>query len=143
MVVAGLALLGSLFLPWSHQLSATLRAQYGASAALQGVPPDPTAWQVYSVVDVLLALVAAGLLAAALRGGRPARLVLVAAVVIAVAFTIHALSVPPTNDALLFDPGQVPAGYAANPVRAGTGETLALIALGLGLAGVTLSFTAD
>jgi hypothetical protein len=143
MVLAGLALLGSLFLPWSHQLSAALRAQYGASAALQGVPPDPTGWQVYSIVDVLLALVAAGLLAAALRGGRPARLVLMAAIVCALAFTVHALSAPPTNGALLFDPGQVPAGYAPNPVHAGTGEPVALIALGLGLVGVALSFTAD
>jgi hypothetical protein len=143
MLMAGLALLGSLFLPWSHQLSMALRTQYGASAALEGVPPDPNAWQVYSAVDVLLAIVAAGLLAAALRGGRPARLVLSAAVIVAVAFTLHATSVPPTNGALVFDPGQTPPGYAANAVHAGTGETLALVALAIGLAGLALSFTTD
>jgi hypothetical protein len=143
MVLAGLALLGSLFLPWSHQLSPALRAQYGATAALQGVPSDPTAWQVYSVADVLLALLAAGLLAAALRGGRPARLVLMAAFAVAVAFTVHALSLAPTNGALVFDSGLAGAGYAPNSASAGPGETLALAALGLGLAGLALSFTTD
>jgi hypothetical protein len=140
MVIAGLALLGSLFLPWSHQLSGSVLAQYGASAALQGVPRDPTAWQAYSAVDVLLALLAGGLPAAALRGGRPARLGLMAALVVAVAFTLHALSAPPTNGATLFDAG---VGYAPESPGAGAGETLALVALGLGLGGLALSFTAD
>jgi hypothetical protein len=139
MMIAGLALLGSLFLPWSH-LSGGVLAQYGASAALQGVPRSPTAWQAYSAVDVMLALLAGGLLVAALRGGRAARLGLIAALVVAVAFTLHALSAPPTNGATLFDPG---IGYAPESPGAGPGETLALVALGLGLGGLALSFTAD
>jgi hypothetical protein len=143
MMVAALALLASLFLPWSHQLSGAVRAQYGASAALQGVPSDPTAWQVYSAVDVLLALLAGGLVAGALRGGRAARLGLMAALALAAAFTLHALSTPPTNGATLFDPTLNPPGYTLNSPSAGTGETLALIALGLGLGGLALSFTAD
>jgi uncharacterized membrane protein len=143
MVAAGLALLGSLFLPWSHQLSPALRTQYGATAALQGVSPDPTGWQVFSVVDVVLAVVAGCLLAAAMRGGRPARLVLMAAVAVAVAFTIHALSVPPTNGALVFDSGRNPPAYTPNGATTGPGETLALVALGLGLGGLALSFTVD
>jgi hypothetical protein len=143
MVIAAGALLASLFLPWSHQLSAAVRAQYGASAALQGVPADPTAWQVYSAVDVGLALLAGGLLAGALRGGRTARLWLMAALALAVAFTLHALSTPPANGATLFDPGLSPPGYTPNPPSAGRGETLALVALGLGLGGLALSFTAD
>ncbi len=143
MVLAGLALLGSLFLAWSHQLSPALRTQYGATAALQGVPADPTGWQVFSVVDVVLAVIAGGLLVAAMRGGRPARLVLMAAIAVAAAFTIHALSAPPTDGALVFDSGLVPPGYAPNGATAGPGETLALVALGLGLAGLALSFTAD
>jgi hypothetical protein len=143
MVAGAMALLASLFLPWSHQLSGTVRAQYGASAALQGVPANPTAWQVYSAVDVILALLAAALLIAALRGGRPARLALMAALAIAAAFTLHALSVPPTNGATLFDPSLTPPGYTPNPSGAGRGETLALVALGLGLGGLALSFTAD
>jgi hypothetical protein len=143
MVVGAIALLTSLFLPWSHQLSSAVRAQYGASAALQGVPANPTAWQVYSAVDVMLALVAAALLIAALRGGRAARLALMAVLAIAVAFTLHALSVPPSNGATLFDPGLTPPGYTPNPPGAGSGETLGLVALGLGLGGLALSFTAD
>ena len=138
-----MALLASLFLPWSHQLSGAVRAQYGASAALQGVPANPTAWQVYSAVDVILALLAAAVLTAALRGGRAARLTLMAALAIAAAFTLHALSVPPTNGATLFDPSLTPPGYTPNPPGAGRGETLALVALGLGLGGLALSFTAD
>ena len=143
MVAGAMALLASLFLPWSHQLSAAVRAQYGASAALQGIPTNPTAWQVYSAVDVMLALLAAALLIAALRGGRAARLALMAALAIAAAFTLHALSVPPTNGATLFDPSLTPPGYTPNPPGAGRGETLALVALGLGLGGLALSFTAD
>jgi hypothetical protein len=143
MVVAGVALWASLFLPWSHQLSAGLRAQYGSTGALQGVPSSPTAWQVYSAVDVLLALLGAALLLGALRGGRPARLALLAALAIAAAFTVHALSVPPTNGVTLFDPSLSPPGYVRNPTGAGRGETLALVALALGLGGVALSFTAD
>jgi hypothetical protein len=143
MVVGAIALVASLFLPWSHQLSAAVRAQYGASAALQGVPANPTAWQVYSAVDVVFALLAAALLVAALRGSRPARLAVMAALAIAAAFTLHALSVPPTNGATLFDPSLTPPGYTPNPPGAGRGETLALVALGLGLGGLALSFTAD
>jgi hypothetical protein len=143
MVVAAMALLVSLFLPWSHQLSGAVRAQYGASAAFQGVPTDPTAWQVYSAVDVMLALLAGGLLAGALRGGRGVRLGLLAALALAAAFTLHALSAPPTNGATLFDPSLSPPGYTPNPAVAGIGETLALVALGLGLGGLALSFTAD
>jgi hypothetical protein len=143
MLLAGAALLASLFFPWSHQLSAAVRAHYGASAALQGVPRDPTAWQVYSAVDVILALLAVGLLASALRGGRPARLALMVALAVAVVFTLHALSAPPTNGATLFDPALSPPGDVPNPVGAGTGETLALVALALGIGGLALSFTAD
>lgn len=143
MVLAGLALLTSLFLPWSHQLSRSVLARYGAGAALAGVPHDPTAWQVYSAVDVLLALLGAGLLAAALRGGRPARLALMAGLAVAAAFTVHALSVPPTSGATLFDPRLTPPGYVPSSPSAGAGETLALVAVGLGLAGLALSFTSD
>lgn len=143
MLLAAPILLGSLFLAWSHQLSPALRARYGSTAILQGVPADPTAWQVYSTADVLLALVAAGLLAAALRGGRSGRAVLTGAVMIALVFTVHALSVPPANGVTVFDSLASPPGYVANPIRAGVGETLALVALVMGLAGLLLSFTAD
>ncbi len=143
MLVAAPLLLGSLFLTWSHQLSASLLARYGGTAILQGVPRDPTAWQVYSTADVLLALLAVALVAIALRGGRPARRAVVVAVAIALAFTVHALSVPPTNGATVFDPASSPPAYVPNDPAAGPGETLALIALALGLAGLLLSFTVD
>ena len=122
MVGAGLALLGSLFLPWSHQISATLRAQYGATAALAGVPRSPDAWQVYSAVDVVLALLGGTLLIAALRGTRVARAVLLVALLIAAAFTLHALSVPPTNGVNLYDATLTPPGYTPDVRRGGTGR---------------------
>jgi hypothetical protein len=143
MAIAGPLLLGSLFLTWSHQLSAGLKARYGGTAALAGVPADPNAWQVYSAADVLLALVAAGLLLVALLGGRGRRVVLTLALAVALAFVIHALSVPPTNGVVVFDPTLTPPGDTANPVTSGGGEVLALVALALGAAGVALGFAAD
>jgi hypothetical protein len=143
MVLAAPILFTSLFLGWSHQFSVTVKAQYSATAALQTAPRNPTAWQVYSSADVLLALLAAGLLIAALHGGRPARLVVAVGVGIGLAFTLHALAVPPTNGANLFDSTLSPPAYTANSPAAGPGETLALVALGLGLAGLLVSFTAD
>jgi hypothetical protein len=143
MAISGPLLLGSLFLTWSHQLSPEIRTQYSATAALAGVPAHPTAWQVYSGADVLLALVAGGLMAVALWGGRARRIALALALGVAVAFVVHALSVPPTNGALLFDPTLTPPGYSANPVSSGGGEVLALVALGLGSLGVVLAFTVD
>ena len=143
MAISGPVLLGSLFLTWSHQLSTGVRARYGGTAALAGVPSDPTAWQVYSGADVLLALVAGGLMALALWGGRARRIALTLALIVAVVFVVHALNVPPTSGALLFDPTLSPAGYSTNPVSSGAGEVLALVALGLGSVGVALAFTAD
>jgi hypothetical protein len=143
MAITGPLLLGSLFLTWSHQLSTGVRARYGGTAALAGVPADPTAFQVYSGADVLLAVVAAGLMAVALWGGRAPRIALTLALMVALVFVIHAMSVPPTNGALLFDPTLSPPGYTANAVTSGTGEVLALVALGLGGIGVALAFTVD
>jgi hypothetical protein len=143
MALSGPILLGSLFLHWSHQFSVSFRARYGATAALQGVPRDPSAWQVYSSADVLLALVAGGLLAVALWGGRTRRLALAMALAVALAFTVHALYVPPTNGAVIFDPTLTPPGYTPSSPAAGPGETLALVALALGSVGVALSFAAD
>jgi hypothetical protein len=143
MVLASPLLLLSLFLTWSHQFSASLLSSYGAAAVLQGIPRDPNAWQVYSAADVLLAMVAAGLLGVALRGGRTARLVVALCVAVALAFTLHALSVPPTNGANLFDPALTAADHTANSPTAGAGETAAVIALAAGFGGLLLSFTAD
>jgi hypothetical protein len=143
MVLASPLLLLSLFLTWSHQFSASFSSSYGAAAVLQGIPRDPNAWQVYSAADVVLALVAAGLLGVALRGGRAARLVAVLCVAVALAFVLHALSGPPTNGANVFDTTLTPPAYTANSPTAGAGETVALIALALGFGGLLLSFTAD
>jgi hypothetical protein len=143
MAISGPLLLGSLFLTWSHQLSTGVRARYGATAALAGVPAHPTAWQVYSGADVLLALLAGGLMAVALWGGRARRIALALALVVGLVFVVHALSVAPTNGALVFDPTLTPPGYSVNPVSSGGGEVLALVALGLGSIGVALAFTVD
>jgi hypothetical protein len=143
MLLAAPILVGSLFLVWSHQFSVAVQSQYGATAALQTVPRNPTGWQIYSSADVLLALLAAGLLGAALRGGGAARLVMVLGVGVGLAFTLHALAVPPTDGANLFDPTLSPPAYTPNSPAAGPGETLALVGLGLGLAGLLVSFTVD
>ncbi len=143
MALAAPILLGSLFLTWSHQFSASFASRYGGTAVLQGIARDPNAWQVYSAADVLLALVAAGLLAVAMWGGRTRRLALTFALAVALAFTVHAISVPPTNGAVVFDPSLSPPAYVHNSPAAGTGETLALVALVLGSAGALLSFTVD
>ena len=74
MLIGGPLLAVSEFMVWSHQFSAGFLIRYGTGPALAGVPRDPNAWQVYSVVDVLLAVLAAGLFAVALRGARPARI---------------------------------------------------------------------
>jgi hypothetical protein len=143
MLLAGPILFVSLFLTWSHQFSHAFLAQYGDTPALQGIPRDPTAWQVYSIVDVLLAVLAGCLLAAALRGTRTWRIAVLLGLCVALAFTIHALGTPPTRGANLFDPSLQPPAYTPNHPTSGAGEVIALIGLGMGLGGVLLSFTAD
>jgi hypothetical protein len=141
MTVAALILMLSLFLAWSHQFSAGFLAGHRGAALLQGVPRDPDAWQVYSVADVLLALVAGGLLAVALWGGRARRLALAIALAGALVFTVHAMSVPPTNGAVLFDAAT--SRYVATGATSGAGETVAFVALMVGAAGVALSYSVD
>ncbi len=140
-VFGAVGLFVSLFLAWSHQFSRAFLAEWGSSAQLQGVPHDPTAWQVYSAADVVLALLALLLAVVALIGTRPARIVAAFAAALGLAFTIHALSVPPTNGANIFNPARH--GYVPNSPAAGAGEVVALAALGVALAGLVVSFTAD
>jgi hypothetical protein len=142
-VFGAIGLFVSLFLTWSHQFSPSFLAQWGSSPQLQGVPHNPTAWQVYSAADVVLATLALLLVAVAMIGTRPARMVALLAAAIGLAFTLHALSVPPTNGANIFDPALTASNYAPNSPAAGAGETVALAALGVALAGLVLSFTAD
>ncbi len=140
---AAVILFGSLFLTWSHQLSPSLLARYGGSAALRGIPHDPTAWQVYSIADVLLAGLAVALGVIAAAGGRTARLVACGAAAIGLAFTLHATSTPPTNGVNIVNPALSPPAYFANSPSAGVGSTIAFVALVVALAGLVLSFTAD
>lgn len=142
-VIGAVVLFVSLFLPWSHQFSKAFLDEFGASALLQGVPHDPTAWQVYSTVDVVLALLAGGLVVVAMLGGRGARLTAVIGVAIAAAFTVHAVGHAPTNGANIFDPALTVPRYVSSSPTAGAGETVALVALGIAIAGLALSFTAD
>jgi hypothetical protein len=141
MTLAAPLLFVSEFLTWSHQVRGQLAARFGASAALAGVPRDPTAWQVYSSVDVLLALIAGGLAAVALWGGRGRRRFLLGGLLLGLAFTAHALVVAPRNGVLVFAPS---AGRYIDPgATAGAGEWVALVALVVGTAGVALSMSAD
>jgi hypothetical protein len=142
-MVGGAALLVSLFLTWSHQFSPHFLAVFGANGELQGVPHDPTAWQLYSSADVLLAGLAVALVLVALRGNRLARLVVLGAAAIGLAFTLHALSTPPTNGANIVSPGESTPSYVSSAPGAGVGETVAIAGLLTAIAGLGLSFTAD
>jgi hypothetical protein len=141
MVAAAVLLLVSLFLVWSHQLSPAIVRRYGATGTFDGVPRTPDAWQLYTAADVLLVLVAAALVVAATWGDRTLRKVLVAAVAVAIAFVAHAIAVPPTNGANVFDPRT--GAYVATGASSGAGETLALAALALAAAALLLSLTTD
>ena len=142
-IVGAIGLFISLFLPWSHQFSAAFLAEWGASDLLRGVPHDPTAWQVYASTDVLLALLAIALVVVALKGSRRVRAGAAAAAAVGLAFTLRALSTPPTNGANIFDPSLSVPNYFPNTATAGIGETLAVIAIVVSLIGLVLSFTAD
>jgi hypothetical protein len=142
-ILGAVGLFGSLFLTWSHQFSAAFLAQWGSSDQLRGVPHDPTAWQVYSSADVLLALLSVALLGVALKGGRRLRAGAGVAAAIALAFTIDALGAPPTNGANIFDPSLSVPNYVPNAPMAGVGVTVAVAAIAVALLGLLLSFTAD
>jgi hypothetical protein len=142
MIVLGATILfASLFLTWSHQFSAAFRVEFGG--ALANTTPDPNAWQVYSAADVVLALLAVGLLMSALFGSRSARILAVIAAVIALAFVFHALAAPPTNGANIFNPALSVPDYANPGSTAGPGETVAILGLLLTIGGLGVSFTAD
>ena len=142
-VLGAVALFGSLFLTWSHQFSPGFLSTFGSSQLLSGVPHDPTGWQVYATADIVLALLAAGLVATALFGPRSWRVVGAVAALIALAFTLHALAAPPTNGANIFNPALSVPQYASPGSTAGVGETVAIIGLLLAIAGLGVSFTAD
>jgi hypothetical protein len=139
---AGLFL--SLFLTWSHQLPPSVLAVAGGSPALRGVPRDPTGWQVYSIADVLLALLALALLVVALAGrSRGARIGVLLAGAVAAAFIVHALSVPPTDGVLVLNPVASSPRYLSPAASSGPGEIVALVSLALAGAGLVLSLATD
>jgi hypothetical protein len=126
----------SLFLTWSHQVPPVL----AGSPAVRGVPANPTAWQVYAVADVLLAVLAAALAYVALRGrARWAAWTLLAAVAVGLAFAAHAADSAPTNGVLVAEAGH----YVSVGATAGVGETLAIVALGIAAIGLLLSLLAQ
>lgn len=139
---AGLFL--SLFLTWSHQLPSSVLAVSGTSPALRGVPRDPTAWQVYSIMDVVLALLAVAVMVVALVGrSRWPRVGVLLAGVAASAFIAHALSSPPTNGVLVLNPVATAPRYLSSAATSGAGEVLALVSLALAGAGLLLSLATD
>jgi hypothetical protein len=142
-IAGAAALFTSLFLTWSHQLSPGFLARFGGSDLLRGVPANPDAWQLYSSVDVLLALLAGALVLVALRGNRTAHLAALVGAGIALAFTLHALGTPPTNGVNAFDPSLRAPAYVSSGATAGAGETVALAGLGMAIAGLVLSFGAE
>lgn len=142
-LLSGLGLGGSLFLTWSR-LSSAYAALADKLHTLQGVAANPTAWQVYTAADILLALLAATLLGIALTGGRRARISTLVACILALGFAIHAASVAPTNGAPnAFRQGVDVASSVPPSPSPGTGETVAIIALITAISGLSLSLTAD
>ena len=139
MVVGGAALLAALFLTWSHQFPPSLRSVPALSIALKGVPSSATAWQVYSIADVLLAVLAAALVVVALAGHRGARIAVGLAAAVGLAFALHAMSVPPTNGLDVVNPAAPGRSYINGAyARAGVGETVAVAGLAVGLVGALL-----
>ena len=142
-LLSAIVLFDSLFLVWSR-LSPAYLAISDRLQTLQGVPHDPTGWHVYSAADIVLALLAVGLFAVALMGTRMARCGALAAVLLALAFAIHAADVPPTNGAAsAFRPSLGVDGYVAPSPRPGPGETVAIIALAAAVVGIGSSLAAD
>ncbi|MEO6858068.1 MAG: hypothetical protein ABI323_05710 [Solirubrobacteraceae bacterium] len=88
-------------------------------------------------------MLAGSLLPVAVRCSRPGRIAVLLGLGVALAFVIHALAVPLTNGANLFDPSLSPRGYTPNHPSSGGGEVAALIALVMGRVGVVVSFTAE
>ena len=117
LVLGAAGLFISLFLTWSR-----------APRALPGVARDPTAWQVYSIVDVVLALLSVALIVVALVGRRRTRIGALMAAAIALAFAVHAHGTPPTNGAV-----------AHERASAGVGDTVAIVSLSAAIAGLGLS----
>lgn len=142
-VLGAVVLFASLFLTWSHQFSRLFLLTFGSSDLLRGVPRDPSAWQVYSAADLLLALLAIALVAVAMLGTRPIRMAATAASAVALGFAFYAISSPPTNGANIFHAAYSVPQYASPGATAGAGETVAILGLALALGGLALSFTAD
>lgn len=142
MVAAASGLFASLFLTWSHQYPASLLEIPGMRAALAGVPRDADAWQVYSAADVLLATLSVALVIATVAGLGRGRWLVFAASLIALAFVMHALSVPPTDGVDVTIPGRVGVRFARSLARDGPGETMAAAALALAVAGSAASLGA-
>ncbi len=126
-------LFGSLFLTWSHQYPSMVLSRPSVSTALVGVPRDASAWQVYAVVDVLLALLAGALVVSVALGARW-RPLLVLFAAVALAFAAHALAAPPTNGVDLVVPGS--GRYLARAATAGPGEIVAIVALAVAIVGM-------
>jgi hypothetical protein len=142
-VIGAVALFVSLFLTWSHQFSPAFLAVWGSSQELRGIPHDPTAWQVYSTVDVLLGLVAASLIVVALLGGRALRLGAIVAVGVALAIALHALSAAPTDGADVLGTSLTASAHSTAAPAAGAGETVAVVGSIVALAGLTLSLSTE
>jgi len=79
----------------------------------------------------------------ALVGTRAARVVALGGAAIALVFTVHALSAPPSNGANIFDPSLSVPNYFPNSPTAGVGETVAIFGLLVAIAGLGVTLTAD
>jgi hypothetical protein len=146
LVVCGaLGLLGSLFLEWRISPVHNFLILFGALDRIGGFfAADRTGWQLYSVANILLALLTALLLVAAFVRRRPLRAVAAILALAGLAFAIHALLATPGPTGSRTAIGgsgagpivsrDVPALYAA----VGPGETVAIVALTLAVLGLAI-----
>ena len=92
---------------------------------------------------MLLALLSVALIVVALVGRRGLRIAALVAAAIALAFSLHALSKPPTNGANIFSPSVTGSTYVSSNPTAGPGVTVAIAGLGAAIVGLALSLAVE
>ncbi len=143
----GLGLLGSLFADWRTSPFRNFLFLFGALNRVGGLlQGDRSAWQLYSIADILLAALAVLLVVVAAIDRWQLRAVAVLPTIAGLVFAIRAVVDPPafltvsevfgTNAAAASVPARVVRYFAP---QSGPGETIAIVALAIALSGLALA----
>lgn len=140
LIAAGAAaLFVSLFLTWSSTGLGNYLVVFGAVHRLAAALPHRDAWHTYSVADILLAALAAGLFVAAVFRHRVFRIVIAVFALAGLAFCIQSVADPPKVAGV----GRLGLGFMLAFVSsAGAGQTVAIVALAIALLGLALTVRA-